>query len=159
MTAADRKFSLVSAATGEVLRLFDGGHTSGLNDCCWMSDRLIATASDDHTVRVWDIEQDKPISSFKASKSFIYSMSVDVGNKLLVTGSFDGSVHMFHMSMREPIISFPAHAEPIVSLKYSPTGNHQFLTAAQDGLVRMWEGPSCIATVVVHEAQGPTSAL
>ena len=42
--------------TGELIRNLNG-HTKGLSDISWSSDSVyLASASDDHTVRIWDVD-------------------------------------------------------------------------------------------------------
>ncbi len=55
--AADKKVSIINVANWSSIQLLDVGHSHGLNDCAWLAENLIVTASDDHTVRVFDIEQ------------------------------------------------------------------------------------------------------
>ena len=47
---ADTKASVVSAATGAVVGELEGAHKEGLNDVCWVDERLVVTASDDNTL-------------------------------------------------------------------------------------------------------------
>jgi len=54
VAAADKTARLWNASTGVALGVLKG-HRHGLNDCAWApSGDLLATASDDCTVRLWD---------------------------------------------------------------------------------------------------------
>ena len=54
--ANDRVVKIWSPFTGELIRNLNG-HTKGLSDIAWSSDSVyLASASDDHTVRIWDVD-------------------------------------------------------------------------------------------------------
>lgn len=55
-TANDKAVKIWSPFTGELIRNLNG-HTKGLSDIAWSADSVyLASASDDHTVRIWDVD-------------------------------------------------------------------------------------------------------
>jgi WD40 repeat protein len=54
--AADNVAKIWSPFSGELIRNLNG-HTKGLSDISWSPDSVyLATASDDHTIRIWDVD-------------------------------------------------------------------------------------------------------
>lgn len=54
--AADKLIKVWSVLTGQILKTLEG-HTEGLSDVAWSSDSaLLASASDDKTVKVWNVD-------------------------------------------------------------------------------------------------------
>lgn len=63
LSANDKVVKIWSPFTGELIRNLNG-HTKGLSDIAWSADSVyLASASDDHTVRIWDVESVR-ISSY-----------------------------------------------------------------------------------------------
>ena len=55
MIAADKLIKLWDSRTGEFIQNFEG-HTKGISDIAWSSNStLLASGSDDKTVRLWDL--------------------------------------------------------------------------------------------------------
>ena len=54
--AADNAVKIWSPFTGQLIRNLNG-HTKGLSDVAWSSDSVyLASASDDTTIRIWDVD-------------------------------------------------------------------------------------------------------
>jgi COMPASS component SWD3 len=54
--AADNIAKIWSPFSGELIRNLNG-HTKGLSDIAWSPDSVyLATASDDHTIRIWNVD-------------------------------------------------------------------------------------------------------
>jgi COMPASS component SWD3 len=54
--AADNVAKIWSPFSGELIRNLSG-HTEGLSDIAWSPNSVyLATASDDHTIRIWDVD-------------------------------------------------------------------------------------------------------
>ena len=52
----DKVVKIWSPYTGELIRNLNG-HTKGLSDIAWSSDSVyLASASDDQTIRIWDVD-------------------------------------------------------------------------------------------------------
>ena len=61
MIAADKLIKLWDSRTGEFIQNFEG-HTKGISDIAWSSNStLLASGSDDKTVRLWDVNTVLPI--------------------------------------------------------------------------------------------------
>lgn len=72
--ANDKVVKIWSPFTGELIRNLNG-HTKGLSDIAWSADSVyLASASDDHTVRVWDVDSVR-IPSTYVSLSLTFIMS------------------------------------------------------------------------------------
>jgi len=62
-TAADSKSGILST-DGQVLHILEGEHKLGLNDIIWIDDAYVITASDDKSMKLWDVEKVNALQNF-----------------------------------------------------------------------------------------------
>lgn len=115
--ANDRVVKIWSPITGELIRNLNG-HTKGLSDIAWSADSVyLASASDDHTVRIWDVDsvsiifwrhllrlnstQGLTTRVLKGHSSFVFCVNYNVVDKvstLLASGGCDGDIRIWNAS-------------------------------------------------------------
>jgi WD40 repeat protein len=73
------------------------GHGSEVKGVAWdATDKQLATASLDDTVRVWDVSSGRTIAVLTGHTSGVRSIAWNNDSTLIATGGEDGTARMFH---------------------------------------------------------------
>ena len=89
---------------------------------------LLATASFDHTVKLWDAETGACLRTLARHGAPVYSAAFSPDGKLLATGSFDRRVHVWNVSDGELVKTFRGKGG-VFEVAWSPDGNSGRLAA------------------------------
>ena len=108
---------------------------------------ILASGSEDGTVRLWDVESRKQIATLEGSYTVVFSPD----GSALASGSRDGTVKLWDMEKREQIATLEGHTGRVVSVTFSPDGS-TLASGSEDGTVRLWDVESRrqIATLEGH---------
>jgi RNA polymerase sigma factor (sigma-70 family) len=100
---------------------------------------VIATASDDHTVRVWDSATGGQLRKLQHG-SWVRSVAVSPDGRLLVSSSLDDFVRLWNLDTGKEIYRLPGHGElggkRLVG--FTPDGK-RFLSWGDDLYLRVWD--------------------
>ncbi|KAF2078067.1 hypothetical protein CYY_000618 [Polysphondylium violaceum] len=121
------------------------GHTAAVEDIQWSpsEENVLASASSDQTIKVWDIRQHKPAISIKAHNSDVnvisWSRNIEY---LLVSGCDDGSFRVWDLrafKSNSPVSDFKYHTGPITSIEWNPYDESQVIVSSSDDQITIWD--------------------
>jgi WD40 repeat protein/tRNA A-37 threonylcarbamoyl transferase component Bud32 len=96
-------------------------HAGGINTVTFSPDgRSIATASDDRTLRIWDLETGKD-RVFEGHEDEIWSAAFSPDGKLLASGGKDKTLRLWNLATGTPLI-LAGHQQWLTSVRFSPDG-------------------------------------
>lgn len=141
------------------------GHTKGVSDCAWDHGggrgRYLATASDDTTVGVWDVERGAPLRFLKGHTSFVMCVKFHPEDSVIASGSFDETVRLWDTRTGGgPVRVLPAHSDPITAVDFVRDGRHM-ASSSYDGLVRVWHVDTgrCVETIMSESECAPVGCV
>ena len=98
------------------------GHKASVNSVSFNFDgTLLASASADKTLKIWDLKSEKTIAEFKGHSNTIYSVDFTSDSKYLISTSKDNTTKVWDIKTGEVITSIPHYYERI---KTSPDGKY-----------------------------------
>ncbi|XP_051985202.1 WD repeat-containing protein 47 [Xyrauchen texanus] len=116
----------LSGHTGHILSLYTWGG--------WM----IASGSQDKTVRFWDLRVPSCVrvvgTAFHGSGSPVASVAVDPSGRLLAAGQEDSSCMLYDIRGGRMVQTYQPHTSDVRSVRFSP-GAHYLLTGSYDNKV------------------------
>lgn len=129
------------------------GHSRGINEVCWNpTSPLLATASDDKTIRVWDAVTGDALVEFRGHDNFVFC--VDQKQSMLVSGSFDETVKLWDVRSGECVSTLPAHSDPVTAVSFNRDGTC-VCSASHDGLIRIWDVATGECLKTIYAAKNP----
>ena len=103
----------------------------------------LATASDDHAIRVWNIyDQEQAPLVLLGHMGGIADLYFDNQSQRLASASEDKTARLWFLNgAQTSSIVLEGHADPLKRVKFSPSGS-RLLTTSWDGSVRIWDTPT-----------------
>jgi WD40 repeat protein len=103
--------------------------------------RRLASASDDGTIRMWDVAKGQEISRFQGHTERVVSVAFSPGGKQLASASHDGTVKLWDADEGREIRTLRGHTNWVLGVAFSPSGQ-QLASACHDGTVKLWDAAS-----------------
>jgi len=115
------------------------GHTGAVNSVAWSPDRrYIASGSDDHTVRIWDVVEAKPVSVLRGHRLTVNSVEWGPDGRHLASASDDETVKIWDWAAEEVVRTLSGHKQAVHSVTWSPDGK-RLASGGEDSTVRIWD--------------------
>jgi len=135
---------LWNTATGSQIRTYSG-HTSNVNAADFSPDgSLLATCSNDLTVKVWNVATGNIVRDFSGFFSApVYRVDISPDGNRVVASAADGTIHVFNIDTGLKSASLVGHTGANNTVDFSSDGSKIF-TASNDGMAGTWNAATGI---------------
>uniref|UniRef100_A0A5F8GZH9 Notchless protein homolog 1 n=1 Tax=Monodelphis domestica TaxID=13616 RepID=A0A5F8GZH9_MONDO len=114
------------------------GHQALINEVLFSPDaRIIASASFDKSVKLWDSKTGKYLASLRGHVAAVYQIAWSADSRLLVSGSSDSTLKVWDVKTRKLAVDLPGHADEVFAVDWSPDGQ-RVASGGKDKCLRIW---------------------
>ncbi|KAG0311881.1 hypothetical protein BGZ97_011573, partial [Linnemannia gamsii] len=141
--------------TGDI-RIVLSGHNDSVNHISYSSDgEVIATSSNDGTVRIWSTSSGDTLRVLHGHTGRVFGVAFSLTGLQLVSCSEDKTVRTWDALTGEPLLIIEEHSDCVHSVAYSPDGR-QIVSADEDEGLLLWDANTGI---FIHDLVGHSFAV
>ncbi|CAM9182956.1 unnamed protein product [Ectocarpus sp. 13 AM-2016] len=135
--SADKTLGYWDANAGKRKKTFKG-HTGVVNSCSISrTGNLVASASDDGFVKLWDPRVRRSVAEFM-NQYQVTAVCLSRDDQQVMSGGIDNEIKVFDVRKLDIAYTMTGHTDTVTGLALSPDGNH-LLSNSMDNSVIMWD--------------------
>jgi WD40 repeat protein len=100
--------------------------------------KLVATGSDDRTVKIWDAATATVTATLKGHERVALTVAFSPDGRKVLSGSDDDTARIWDVASGRQVAALKGHQDAVRSAAFSTNGL-RIVTASTDGTARLWE--------------------
>ncbi|KAI0894673.1 hypothetical protein F4806DRAFT_472225 [Annulohypoxylon nitens] len=118
------------------------GHRDMVNTVTY-SDKYLASASIDNSLRIWDPATGKHLQTLSGHKDKVLSVAFShIDNQYVASAAGDGTIKTWSAATGKCISTFQAHTRDVRSITFSHNGE-SIASASGDKCIKIWDASTC----------------
>jgi WD40 repeat protein len=129
------------------------GHNNRIRKVVFSQDgRLLASGSDDQTIKVWEVETGQCIHTLQKHQDRVLTVAFHPDSQILASGGDDRIIRLWNISTGECLNTLEGHKSWIWSIAFSPDGT-KLASGSEDQTVKLWDISTvkCLDTLEGHQ--------
>jgi WD40 repeat protein len=115
------------------------GHTKRVTAVALSSDdRRVVSGSEDHTLRVWDLESGQTIRTLQGHTSAVTALALSSDGRRAVSGSEDHTLRVWDLESGQIICTLEGHMDSVNAVALSSDGR-RVISGSEDHTLRVWD--------------------
>ncbi|CRG92733.1 putative WD repeat-containing protein alr3466 [Talaromyces islandicus] len=146
-----RRIPEISVDWSQCLQTLEG-HSGGVNSVAFTSDgKMLASASDDNTIRLWDITTGQCMQILEGHSDSVNSVTFISDRKMLVSTSYDKTICLWDTTTGQCMQTLEGHSDRVNSVAFTSDGK-MLASASNDKTIRLWDITTgqCMQTLKGH---------
>ncbi|MBD1813658.1 AAA-like domain-containing protein [Microcoleus vaginatus DQ-U2] len=99
--------------------------------------KTLASASTDNTIKLWNLQTQKEISTLRGHRDSVYSVAFSPDGKTLASASADNTIKLWNLQTQKEISTLRGHSNWVISVAISPDGK-TLASASTDNTIKLW---------------------